>query len=342
MPPLLENQAEPPPAPRFYLLPAATLPQRIGLALFAMAVGVFIQFRMFCWWAGAPFVLIGGLLFLCRGLTNRPAGATGREWQTVSLDQFRSAIALSDRVRAWKRDPFSWSSGFGCFTFLALAAVVFGLVYWLAETGFIHDNTSFSLLADAACLFVPLYLTGRRRAWEPEHLRMKIEPLLHVGEWLENGHIKSVELAPMLETALMGGQRYPLDAKLMIRLNGAPDAFIGVQAQVSLNDVRGAKFPYLYCVLLAKPGSGMIAKARPFITQSEEKLGLFADANDKKNPDVRKPRYKEEVAETSTKEDVEIIVIRQVTLRKGYHTPPDSQIRVTAAALELAGRIWLS
>ncbi|HRU04871.1 MAG TPA: hypothetical protein P5137_03730 [Candidatus Brocadiia bacterium] len=342
MPPLLENQAEPPPPPRFYLLPAATLPQRIALALFAMAVGAFIQFRVFCWWAGAPFVLIGSLLFLCRGVTNRPAGATGREWQTVNLDQFRHAVALSDRVRTWKRDPFSLTSGLGCFTFFVIAAALAGLVFWLAGAGCIYDNAVYSLLADAACLFVPLYLTGRRSAWEPESLRMKIEPLLHVGEWIESGALKSVELAPMLETALIGGQRYPLDAKLMIKLGGAPDAFIGVQAQVSINDVRGMKFPYLYCVLLAKPGAGMIAKAKPFITKSEEKLGFFADANDKKNPDLRKPRYKGEVAEASAKEDVEIIVIRQVTLRKGYHTPPDSQIRVTAAALELAGRIWLS
>jgi len=340
MPPLSEDQAGA--SPRFLLLPDIAVPARIALALLAIALGAAVQLCFYRWYLGAPCMLLAGLLFSNRGLTNRPSGAGRGEWGQATLAQFREAIALSDRVRAWKRDFFSLGSGYGCMTFLLIAGALTGLVVWLSAAGHIYDNTAISLLADAACLLAPVYLTGRRSGWEPQDLRMKIEPLLNVGTWLESGAPRGVELAPMLETALAEGQRIPLDAKLMIKLNTAPDDFIGVQAQVTLNTVRGQKFPYLYCVLLAKTGAGMIAKAKPFIARSEEKLGLFADANDRKNPDLKKPRYKGEVAEASTREDVEIIVIRQVTLRQGYHTPPDSQVRVAAAALELAGRIWLS
>ena len=46
------------------------------------------------------------------------------------------------------------------------------------------------------------------------------------------------------------------------------------------------------------------------------------------------------MAEPKVQPDVELVVIRQVTLGKGYHTDSGDQIRVVQTALNLAKKIY--
>ena len=121
--------------------------------------------------------------------------------------------------------------------------------------------------------------------------------------------------------ALREGRRgkYPVDARLMLRPS-KEDAtgFLGVQVQVSLNNVRGTDYPYLYCVVLGKDA---------FPLPSTEKRQV------KNGVDM--------VFERGAGKGARYIVVRQhADTSGGWHTE-DTHIRgLVAASLELARSAW--
>jgi hypothetical protein len=101
----------------------------------------------------------------------------------------------------------------------------------------------------------------------------------------------------------------------MVRFIGAPNWWIGLQIQICINTVQGSDFPYLYCVLLAKPEANLHLMFHQLSVLPQPKLTV----------------------EPSSQADVDVIVVRQTTTKKaGYHTKPQDAQRVVAAALDIA------
>jgi hypothetical protein len=167
---------------------------------------------------------------------------------------------------------------------------------------------------DSAALFAPFWVTGIRRFYHRTELMIRVRALQNILDRLNAPGTRGVTAGPMLELQKTETGDIPQDAKLMVRLNDAPDDFIGIQVQVSLNDVQGTKYPYLYCVILAKP-----------------QFGLRKWSMQPGNPALH--------AEYSKTAEVELIVVRQRTTKtSGYHTNEAAQNRVFDAALGICNR----
>jgi hypothetical protein len=94
--------------------------------------------------------------------------------------------------------------------------------------------------------------------------------------------------------------------------------FLGVQVQVSLNNVRGTDYPYLYCVVLGKD---------PFQLPHTEKRQV------KNGVDV--------VFERGAGKGAKYLVVRQHADRSGGWHTDDPNVRVlVAVALDLARSAW--
>ncbi|NJK98876.1 MAG: hypothetical protein HC905_31735 [Bacteroidales bacterium] len=86
---------------------------------------------------------------------------------------------------------------------------------------------------------------------------------------------------------------------MKIKFHNQPESFLGLYAQISMNNVQGQDYPYFYVVLVAKRESGLIAEIAKKLNTPENVI-----------------------SELSSQEDSEVLVIRQYTTKKsGYHTP---------------------
>lgn len=325
------------PTVEFKLFKTMSYGTRVALILCFLVGGVCLQL-LTAWWSGLPLVFFGALLGLCNGVTNKPSELRFGKWENVTFDHLRKVEEMLQKSARWGRDFYGLTSCIGCLFFLLLLGGI-GTMASLLLSG-AEENSCYAIMADGFLMFFLLFVTGRRVAWEPDGLRIKLQPLLHVCEYLRTQRQPEIEIVPMLELQGKGDKLVPRDCKLMLKLKRAPAEFLGIQAQTSLNDVQGTKYPYLYCVLLAKPGARLVDRVRPFLTDATERLGFFANANDKANPDLRKKRYGRAVAECDIKKDVELVVIRQVTLGTGYHTNPAGQIYVVRTAIDLARNVY--
>jgi len=322
---------------RFMLWKGISRGQRTVIIATALLVGMLLQV-LIRWWVGLPLVVFGVLTSLCRGVTNKsPLRRAGR-WENVTVDELKRVEDLCRRTAEWKRDPFGLSSGAGLGVFVLLAAPVAAVALYFGYRG--DANMQYALFADGATMLLLFFATGNRVGWQPKDIMLKIAPLLNVCEYFERNPDPTIELRPMLQLGGKGAKRIPRDGRMMLKFTNAPKACHGIQVQTSLNRVQGTPHPYMYCVLLAEPGSGLVTNIEPFLTSPMGELGFFAKASDRKNPDLRRRRYGREVVNTEVQSDVELVVIRQMTLGTGYRTTEVDQIRVLQAAVQLAKSVW--
>ena len=322
---------------QFMLWKGISRGQRTVIIAAALLIGMLCQV-LIRWWVGWPLVLFGVLTSLCKGVTNKATLRRAGRWENVTVDELKRVEDLCRKTTEWKRDPFGLSSGAGLGVFVLLGAIVGAGVLYFWHRG--EANMEYALLADGGTMLLLFFATGNRMGWQPKDIMLKIAPLLNVCEYFERNPDPTIELRPMLQLRGKGAKCIPHDGRMMLKFTSAPKAFHGIQIQTSLNRVQGTPHPYMYCVLLAEPGSGLVTKVEPFLTSPLEKLGFFAKGSDKKNPDLRRRRYCREVVNIEVQSDVELVVIRQMTLGTGYRTTEADQIRVLAAAMGLAKSVW--
>jgi len=281
-----------------------------GFFVVGVALQVFVQPII-----GVVPVCAGGLFLFARNVSNKPVVGRKRKWESVTMAEFDRAKELCRGTAKWGRDAFSISSGWG---FLTLAVI--GVSVWLAGRYLAdHEGTAWAVAwyVDAAAVLIPLWFSGMRSGWVPAHLNIKLDALENIRVFFEMTRDPKVKLEPMLEVATNAkGENVPMDARFMVRFSNGPDDFIGVQVQVSLNDVQGTKYPYLYCVILAKQGFGLTRRIA---------AGRVA---------------KGDIIEAQVEKEVEVVVVRQYTTKKsGYHTNPAAQRRVYSSAMGLAALV---
>jgi hypothetical protein len=131
-----------------------------------------------------------------------------------------------------------------------------------------------------------------------------------------------------------------MDCRLLVKIKGADPNFIGIQVQVSFNEVRSSRLPYAYCVILAKPEFDMNRKAGEIEMPPPGGFpvgffGLFADANEEREANFA--RFHGSLVELKHEGDVDIAVVRQDTSgTEGYTTTPDQTLEVFSDAYFLA------
>ncbi len=206
---------------------------------------------------GALVIVAGHLPLWVRSQTLSPGGATPQHediWAPAEEGWYGRLRALEIRGRRWDVTPWDLSNVIGFMILLALIAVIG--VGAMVILGVLGEEEAIRFASGFAALCVPLWLNGMRSNWNPGELRLKGASLrLAARVGIRGDRAERYDAVPLL--ALMEHRRgkVPVDARLMIRpKEDDGSGLIGVQVQVCLNNVRGKDYPYLYCVVLAKPG----------------------------------------------------------------------------------------
>lgn len=336
---------------QFAIVSSMPMGARLGWIACLLLGGFAIQLTVSVFLGWLVF-LAGCLLGIIRSKSTEPKVGGKGDWSTTTIEELERIEKLSIRIRNWRErtNAFRATSGGGC------AMVLFGLIGLFVSTFLIAEYVDrapdFLLMLgmvfvpplrggfvapiwaiDVFTLFLPIWFAGALAAWEPPELPRKARYLLDIY-----GRYKSqpeLEFLPSLYVQAKDDRAVPTDCRLMIKFKDAPKEFMGVQVQISLNDVQGTKYPYAYAVILAKKAFGLTKKAAPYLEEGEGGglLGLFKSAADRKELELK--QFAGSVAEIEDQPDVDVVVVRQVAAAKGYHTTEEQALEVVSDALNL-------
>jgi hypothetical protein len=338
--------------PEFIFAKNLAVQSRLILVAVLAIIGILLQF-FFSLLFGWLFLLVAVLLCLPVSRSNAPE-ITGRgEWQNVTMDEvIKAQEVLSQSAQVNNESGmFSIASAQGCFTLglIIIGTGIIGAILFATmdksalnplnlQPVVLGGSLAVVFIVDSLTLFLPIWITGRISAWEPPYIRIKLQQLLSIYSLARNN--PRVEFRPNLLVTKTANGSVPLDCKLMVKLKDSSPDFMGIQVQTTLNNVQGTKYPYTYCVLIAKPEFNLIKKAEAVIEHPPAGgfisgiRGLFSDSNAKKEAVF--PRFMDALVELKEEKDVEIAVVRQNTSGTGYHTTPDQASKVYSAAYQLA------
>lgn len=249
---------------------------------------------------GLPFV-IGCMIFnLIKNVSIKPVQAQELKWQEVTASAIQQIVDQCRRIKKFR------SANIGCVIGFLFVFVWFSIMFMPVLQMPIRFS---ALMIDGIILLGGLLLSGRRTAWQPAGLDTKIPIVqrLMVSPLLRD---PDLQVMPYLEIGQAKNGSFPNDARIMIRFRNAPESFLGIQLQVSINQVKSTAYPYLYAVVTAKT-----------------EFKLF-----EKFPD---PKLKNIVMEQEQTKEVDVIVLRQYTTRtSGYHTSTETQDYIVAGSIQ--------
>ncbi len=337
---------------QFMIAPGMPVGTRLWWIAGLLMAGFAVQF-VFSVILGWLVFFAGCLLGIIRSKGLRPVVARDGEWVTTTIEELEQIEKLSLRVKHWQErtNGFRATSGGGCALFFVGMIGVFVSTFLISE--FIDGGPGVALLlsrafaaplrggfvapiwaADLFTLFIPIWLAGSLSAWEPPELPRKAGYLLDI--YRQHKEQPELEFAPSLYVHPREERSVPTDARLMIKFKDAPKEFMGVQVQISLNSVQGTKYPYGYCVLLARKEFELIPKAQPYLQEGDKGglFGLFRSASDRKELDHE--QFAGSIAEVEQQPEVDVVVVRQIAVGRGYHTSESEALEVVSDALNLA------
>ena len=248
---------------RFYMAPGMNIYLRLALFVFLVTAGASIMFRVH-WAPGAVVFLIGLWLVVAHGVTNsRKAPDTSNDrWVVGTAKDLRK---IERKVQQGRMAPGSLMDGFTGWGFLAMLAFA-GFCAFLDLAmipEYLFTSHMYSILFMQGGILVTAFFTTNAVAWEPNVIMSKKDLLIRERDMILE---KWGSLAPVARPMLLLDEGdtdlvTPEDIKLFITFDGAPQEFIGVQAQITFNMNK----PYLYCVILAhdtfKPMNGYTPSA---------------------------------------------------------------------------------
>lgn len=288
---------------------------RFFLSLTLILIGFYIQYSTFNIIPGIIFVFAGNLLLLVKGYDNRVKLGTFRanaEWVTTDAAHLEKVISLNRKMKKWDLSAFDISNALGFLFFLAFMILL--LIFFL-NNPFSSQMPALIVVANMAILIIPHLFTGIKRITTTPSLINKIklyQLLMHeFGNDIENDTVEYLML-------LRGkDKKLPADVKMKIKFKNQPEGFLGLYAQIAINNVQGQEYPYFYVVLVAKKDSKLINIKRKNIEVPDNVI-----------------------AEYNTEDDVEILVIRQHTTKKsGYHTNNKAVYLIFKAGLQAVRKV---
>lgn len=314
---------------------AKSLPYKPRMALIAglLLAGLGLEVG-FSFWAGLAVLLAASLFGMVQGYDATPRIAGVEKWERVTPDEYTKIKLKADQLKRWDEDMFDITNTTGALVFVAGVILCVGIYLVLAGTfGFPVGYCNLVGL-NAAVLIAPLWFTGVKEYLRKDRLIIKINLLEGVMRALTP--LSEVQVFPMLALAETSeGKQDPEDARLLINLVGAPAAFYGVQVQISINGVKGQDFPYLYCVLIAKAGSGLLEGYERFLDKPSESSGMISDFFMRLVDPGQKLVY-----EAQKNPDADILVIRQLAEKnRGYSTGQKEADAIISASLEMAKKL---
>lgn len=288
---------------------------RMFLSLTLIIAGFVWQYHLFNFFPGILLVFAGNLLLLVKGYDNRiklDAYHPEAEWVNTAAEQLDRIEEVNTKIRRWDTSATDITSGWGVLLFLASIVL---LIVLYVNNPFSSDAGVLILIADIAVLLYPHWFTGVKRITTLPKLVNKIKVYKELMKLFE-GDLRTNVVKYLM---LLNGKdkKIPADVKMKIEFKDQPEDFLGMYAQIALNNVQGQDYPYFYVVLVGKESSDRLKKMF-------NSFGL---------PDGIIKEFKKE-------NEVQIIVIRQYTTNKsGYYTDPVAQKDIFKAGLEAAKKV---
>jgi len=275
-----------------------------GLIVLAFAV----QTSAKSFWFGVPFLLACIVLNWVRSVSTKAEPATEKKWEEVTGERVQRVLLQARQIKKFS----TGGKSIGCLIGLAFGVVIFLNV--------IVSNSRLPFIAtlviyDTLILIGGLVISGQKSAWMPSGLDLKSETILRLVESPILRGDPVVKAIPLLEVGKTAKGDFPSDIRLKVKFEGAPEDFLGIQGQLSINSVKGANYPYFYCVIVAK---------KPFQLLSK----------------VGNPAFNNLVIESEEPADVDVVIVRQKTSKtSGYHTDKNQQDYILTNAINLAKAI---
>lgn len=284
----------------FHIWKSLCYPARLFLSLSLILAGLFVQFAMFNFFPGIVLVLTGNLLLVVKGYDSRiklNSYKHDAEWVPTGEKQLFEILSQFKKIKKWDVSALDITSGLG-FLFFLISLVV--LVVFFAINPFSLSGGALIVVLNVAVLLYPHWFTGTKRISSNPQLENKIKLLLSLmANYKETLKDDTIKYLMMIQG---NKEKIPLDVKMQIKFKDQPADFMGLYAQIALNNVQGTYYPYFYVVLVAKEGSNLLS---PYFNKLTLPTGV--------------------IKEMKKENDVEIIVIRQATTKNsGYHTSPNA------------------
>ena len=292
--------------------------RRMILVLFFIFSGLLCEL-LFSFTAGLLLLTTGMLLSLIKGYKAIPdMDSSPEEWSRVTEQEYHKIIDKQNQLKDWDSDVFDITNLQGGLIFIFFTGIILYFAFFLKSV--FGEAFFLKILLNITVIILPQWFTGVRTYLKKDRLIIKIKLLLSLMK--EFSRQKNLSLSPMLSIRkTKEGKGTPHDVRLMIKFNPQHPSFMGIQVQISINDVQGCDYPYLYTVLIAKKNSGFFEKS-PSIT-SETCTGL--------------------TVEKSSSEDVDIIVIRQTTSKtSGYHTSLKECLHIVQSAITTVEKLIIA
>lgn len=335
------------PEPQYRFAPEMSQTARFGLSAFFCLFGFALQVWASCV-PGFLFMLVASLFLLPKAVKVEPKIKGTSEWTPVTMVEFEKITTQLKQNREFKekRSGFGPGGAKGCGScFASIASVVFAaiLVYSVLDSNNsqglapVIQGGSIGLIFafDAFMMLFPIWIAGSINIWNPPNMETRMAQLTYIYTSFAGN--QSIEFIPNLLLEKNEDKSVPLDCKLMVKFKSSNESFMGIQVQTSLNDVQSVKYPYTYCVLIAKPEFNLINKAQSIVQMPPRggfPTNIFSDTNAKK--ESKFARYYQSLVELKSEGDVEIAVVRQPTSGTGYRTDPDQASSLFSAAYNLA------
>lgn len=300
--------------PKVYLMFDKISPRlRTLVSAILIAAGFLIQVSTSNILAGLPFVVFCALLNFVKSVSIKKTVSEKNEWQEVTTKKIDEVVEHCRKVKKFR------SGNLGCLIGFVIALVFLG--------GFLFPviqeiSIPFPLVAtivNAVVLLIGFALSGRKSAWIPRALDEKTRIVKRIIESPVVKGDSSIKAIPYLEIghARQGQGTFPNDARILIKFIDAPDEFIGVQGQISINTVKSREYPYFYVVLIARQEFRLSKKFRA--------LKIVLD-----NITIEEKKTAE----------VDVVVLRQTTTKtSGYHTDQKMQEYILSNSIKVAKRL---
>ena len=281
----------------FRLLPRMNVLLRISIALLLFGIGVLWQYISGNPSPGFVIVLMSSILVMYKGIDKRVfsnAFHHNTDWKKIEREQVQQILDTQRSLKKWDHSLYETSGCLGGFMFLL--AIGMSLILILAG---MNNVFLICIGIDMLVLFLPQFLSGMKR------IDQMVKPVLYARKSLEIASMikymypdVKIEFLVLLGLKKKDKKPVPKEIKLKFTFKDAPDDFMGMYGQVSVNLVGSNMYPYIYTVQVFKEGSGLKKKMEK-IQMSNKKI----------------------IKEYTQEQGVEVMVIRPKTTRtSGYHT----------------------
>lgn len=283
----------------FHFFPRMSIVQRIALFLILLAGGIGAQFFLQMFVPGCFLVLAGSILMFTKGIDKRifPGRYNqNADWKKTTREQVESIVKMDRKLKIWDRSAFEISSCLGVIVLVLI--LLFSLYLFLVADGSYRKELSY-IGGNVLMLFVPHFFTGLKKYDVGNKAVIYAKECLKAADSIhEMSKDAEVSFLTLLAPAKKIDLTFPKEVKLKIMMPNAPEDFMGIYGQLSLNSVGSNVFPYFYTVIIYKEGSKLRKKAAEI-----DRL------------------YQAIIYEFTSEAGVEVMVIRQATTKtSGYHT----------------------